>query len=78
MPRRNFYVTEADAQLLDSLPPGIFGAHILRDAIARYRRHGEECRHDHLEAVCTDCGHRQAIDAHPVDTSSGGEAAQAG
>ena len=73
MPRVTLYVTAADKAFLDALPEGLTGAAILREGIARMRRHGEECEHSHRQAVCLDCGQRD--DTHPVHTSSADPAA---
>ena len=67
MPRVTLYVTAADKAFLDALPEGSTGAAILREGIARARRHGEDCEHAHQQVVCPDCGHRS--DSHPVHTS---------
>jgi hypothetical protein len=70
MPRVSLYVTEADKAVLDALPLGMTGAAILREALGRWRRGGEDCTHPAAEMLCPDCGLRAPIgDAHPMRIS---------
>lgn len=52
--RRHFYVTDADAAFLDSLPPDVTMAGLLRRAIASMRSEQAAC--DHPSARCSVCG----------------------
>ena len=61
MPRRNVYVTAADAAFLDALPEGMTTSALLRDAIARARRAGQDCEHSRAEVICPDCAHNLGV-----------------
>lgn len=71
MPSIQVYVREADKAWLEAQPQGFTAAALMRDAIARSRRDGEECGHEHQELVCLDCGRRRYV--HPVDIPSTGD-----
>lgn len=73
VPKVGLYVTKADKATLDELPEGVTGAAILREALASWRRHGEECPHPDLMVICPDCGYRAQApsgDEDPVKTRS--------
>ena len=59
MPSVQVYVNAADKAWLDDQPAEVTAAALMRGAIARERRLGEECSHDLQELVCLDCGRRR-------------------